>query len=68
MPKMKTRRAVAKRFSVNKNGKVRFKHAHKRHNLSSKSKDMKRQTRGSGTLQEQDGRHIRAMLPYGSTT
>jgi large subunit ribosomal protein L35 len=65
MPKMKTRRGAAKRFSVTKNGKVRFKRSNKRHNLECKSKKFKRQSRENGVLQEQDARHVRAMLPYG---
>ncbi|HMV67156.1 MAG TPA: 50S ribosomal protein L35 [Myxococcota bacterium] len=65
MPKMKTRRGAAKRFSVNKNGKVRFKRANKRHNLESQSKKTKRQSRANGVLNEQDAKHVRAMLPYG---
>jgi large subunit ribosomal protein L35 len=64
MPKMKTRRAAAKRFKVNANGKVRFKRAHKRHCLEHKSKDMKRTTRRAGVLQEQDAKHVRLMMPY----
>lgn len=62
--KMKTRRAAAKRFSVNKNGKVRFKRAHKRHCLECKPKGMKRSARRAGVLPEQDAKHVRAMLPY----
>jgi large subunit ribosomal protein L35 len=64
--KMKTRRAAAKRFSVNANGKVKFKRAHKRHCLECKSKKMKRQARPGGHLPEQDAKHVRLMLPYGS--
>ncbi|MFM2160623.1 MAG: Ribosomal protein [Pseudomonadota bacterium] len=60
--KMKTRRAAAKRFSVNRNGKVKFKRANKRHCLECKSKDTKRASRASGRLQEQDARHVRLML------
>ncbi len=65
MPKMKTRRAAAKRFSVNRNGKVKFKHANLRHNTSAKEKGVKRKLRMSGRLVESDARHVREMLPYG---
>ncbi|MCB9680913.1 MAG: 50S ribosomal protein L35 [Alphaproteobacteria bacterium] len=65
MPKMKTRRAAAKRFSINKNGKVRFKHAFMRHCLEHKSKGVKRKLRQTGTMTEADAKHVRAMLPYG---
>lgn len=65
MPKMKTRRAAAKRFEIRKSGKVKFKHAHMRHNLSAKTKGVKRKLRTTGQMQEQDARHVRAMMPYG---
>lgn len=65
MPKMKTRRAAAKRFSITKNGKVRFKHAYLRHCLEHQPKKAKRKLRQTGTMQEQDARHVRAMMPYG---
>jgi large subunit ribosomal protein L35 len=62
MPKMKTRRAAAKRFRVNKNGTVKFKHAHMRHNLGHRTVKSKRKLRLNGSLREQDARHVRAML------
>lgn len=65
MPKMKSRRAAAKRFSINSNGKVKFKHAFKRHCLGNQSVKSKRQLRPSGRMVEADARHVRAMLPYG---
>lgn len=65
MPKMKSRRAAAKRFSITKNGKVRFKHATMRHCLEQQPKKAKRKLRQTGTMCEQDARHVRAMLPYG---
>jgi large subunit ribosomal protein L35 len=65
MPKMKTRRAAKKRFSINKKGKVKFKHAFLRHCLEQQPKSAKRKLRKSGTLSEGDARHVRAMMPYG---
>lgn len=65
MPKMKTRRAAAKRFSLNRNGKVKFKRAYLRHCLEHKPKKAKRKLRRKGTMCEADARHVRAMLPYG---
>lgn len=64
MPKMKTRRAAAKRFKVNKNGKVRFGHANRRHCLECKPKTTKRSNRAAGVMAEGDARHVRAMMPY----
>ncbi len=65
MPKMKTRRAAAKRFEVRKSGKVAFKHAHLRHCLEHKHKGLKKLLGKTGFLREQDARHVREMLPYG---
>jgi large subunit ribosomal protein L35 len=65
MPKMKTRRAAAKRFSINRNGKVRFKRATMRHCLEHRPKGAKRKLRKAGTMSEGDARHVRKMMPYG---
>lgn len=65
MPKMKTRRAAAKRFSINKRGTVKFKHANLRHCLEQKPKSAKRKLRKNGVMAECDARHVRAMLPNG---
>lgn len=64
MPKMKTRRAAAKRFKVRKSGKVKFKHAYLRHCLEAQPKSAKRKLRKNGTLTEADAKHVRLMLPY----
>ena len=65
MPKIKTSRTAAKRFSINKTGKVKFKHAYLRHLLSSKSPKQKRQLRDAGTLGKADAKRVQAMMPYG---
>ena len=65
MPKMKTRRAAAKRFKIRKSGKVKFKHAFLRHCLEQQPKKAKRGLRQSGTLDECDAKVVRRMLPYG---
>lgn len=65
MPKMKTRRAAAKRFKVNRNGKVKFKRAYLRHCLEQQPKSAKRKLRRGGTLFEGDAEHVRRMMPYG---
>ena len=51
MPKMKTNRSAAKRFSVSKTGKVKHKKAYLRHLLSTKSRARKRHLRQPGILQ-----------------
>lgn len=67
MPKLKTNRGAAKRFKVRKSGSVKAKHAHTRHMLSiSKSKDQKRNLRGTHELADPDAKRVRKeLLPYG---
>ena len=65
MPKIKTSRTAAKRFSINKNGKVKFKRAYLRHLLSSKSPKQKRQLREGGRLGKADTERVRRMMPNG---
>jgi large subunit ribosomal protein L35 len=64
MPKIKTNRSAAKRFSFSKTGKVKHKRAYLRHLLSSKSRGRKRQLRSPGTLNKTDTKSVRAMVPY----
>ncbi|MFB6354925.1 MAG: 50S ribosomal protein L35 [bacterium] len=66
MPKMKTRKAVAKRFKTTKNGKIKHKHANKGHLLTKKDRDRKQKLRQYKTLDSADKKRIKAMLPYGS--
>ena len=66
MPKMKTKKAAAKRFRVTGTGKIRGTVAYKQHNTSSRPTKMKRQARGMFTLTESDARIVRKFLPYGS--
>lgn len=65
MPKMKTHRGAAKRFSLTGSGKVKFKHAHLRHCLEHKKKTTKRELGQTGIMREQDAKKVRDMLPYG---
>ncbi len=65
MPKMKTHKGAAKRFSVTRRGKVQTRAAHKRHRLVSKSKRMKTEGRSTLILCESDARIILDdFLPY----
>lgn len=52
MPKLKTKSAIKKRFSLTATGKVKGAKAFKRHNLLCKSQKMKRNARGSTTMSE----------------
>jgi len=66
MPKMKTKKAAAKRFSFTATGKVKFKRTNKRHNMGNKSSARKLGLRKAGLLFEGDVRHVVKCLPYGS--
>ncbi|MCR4676600.1 MAG: 50S ribosomal protein L35 [Sphaerochaetaceae bacterium] len=64
MPKMKTRRAAAKRYRVTGTGKVRYKKQGLRHILTKKTTKRKRNLRATGILDESEARKVRVMLPY----
>jgi large subunit ribosomal protein L35 len=65
MPKMKTRRAAAKRFSVTGSGKFRRRRQNLRHILT--KKNAKRTMRlGQGALVDKTNeKAVKRMLPYG---
>lgn len=65
MPKMKTRRAAAKRYSLTATGKVKYKKQGMRHILTKKSSKRKRHLRKSGILSHAEADRIRVLLPYG---
>ncbi len=64
MPKMKTKRAAAKRFHVTGTGKFMRNKSGRRHLLEWKSKKQKRGLRGSVVVSTADERRVRDMLPY----
>lgn len=64
MPKMKTRKAAAKRYKVTGTGKVKFKKQGLRHILTKKTTKRKRNLRHSGILAEAEAKNVRTMLPY----
>ncbi len=65
MPKIKTRRGAAKRFSFTGSGKIRRKKAYLRHILTHKSATQKRNLRKSGLVDKADQAGVRRLLPYG---
>ena len=67
MPKVKTKKAAAKRFKLTATGKVKFKRAGKRHNLDSKGPKAKLKLRSGGYMTKGDERHATRCLPYGRT-
>lgn len=64
MPKMKTRRAAAKRYRVTGTGKVRYKKQGLRHILTKKTTKRKRTLRATGILHESEAKKVKVMLPY----
>jgi large subunit ribosomal protein L35 len=64
MPKMKTNRSAAKRFSKTASGKMRHKRAFKNHILTKKSAKRIRQLRKTGTLTKGDEERMAKILPY----
>ena len=65
MPKMKTRRAAAKRYKLTGSGKVKYKKQGLRHILSKKSTKRKRHLRKAGILSAAEQKRAKALLPYG---
>lgn len=65
MPKMKTKRAAAKRFSFTGSGKVKRAAANHRHNMTHKAQSVKVGQRRSKVLESGDAALVRLMLPYG---
>ena len=62
MPKLKTRRAVAKRFKVTGKGKLKRTHAYAGHILTKKSSKRKRNLRQSGLVNSNDTARMKKML------
>jgi large subunit ribosomal protein L35 len=64
MPKMKSNRGAAKRFSRTGSGQFKCSHSHLRHILTKKSSKRKRQLRGTTLVAAVDTPAVRRMLPY----
>ncbi|HPL63349.1 MAG: 50S ribosomal protein L35 [Syntrophales bacterium] len=64
MPKVKTHRGAAKRFSLTGTGKVRRKKAYHSHILTKKSSKRKRNLRKPGILDDRDAPAIKKLIPY----
>ena len=65
MPKMKTRRAAAKRYDLTGSGKVKYKKQGLRHILSKKSTKRKRNLRKTGILNAAETKRAHRLMPYG---
>ncbi len=62
MPKMKTNPGAKKRFSLTGTGKIKRKHAFKRHILTKKSTKRKRNLTYFGQVDKADKDNVRLML------
>lgn len=63
MPKLKTHRGAAKRFSKTGSGKIKRHQAFKNHILTKKNAKRKRGLRGSVMVSDGDMKRVSAMLP-----
>lgn len=66
MPKMKTKRAVAKRCKITPTGKVRTTQANTQHRNRNRQQSTLRRQRGTSIIGESMWANIKRMLPYGS--
>lgn len=64
MPKLKTRKAAAKRFKATGSGKIMHRKAFKNHLLQHKSSSRKRNLSKMAVVNEHDAKNVRLMLPY----
>ena len=64
MPKLKTKKAAAKRFKVTGTGKLKRAKANKQHILGKKSTKRKRKLRKAGLVDKTNMKQMRKVLPY----
>lgn len=64
MPKMKTHRAAAKRFSITGTGKIKRWNKNKTHLLNKKPRKLKRRLRKASYISKADYAKVRQLIPY----
>ena len=64
MPKIKTNRSAAKRFKVTGSGKAKRSHAFARHQMSAKTRKVKRKLRHSALVSPSNLPAVKRLLPY----
>jgi large subunit ribosomal protein L35 len=64
MPKLKTKRAAAKRFRKRAGGTIKRGKAFLRHILTKKNTKRKRHLRGGAGVHDSDRAAVKVMLPY----
>jgi len=65
MPKLKTKKAAAKRFRLTATGKIKRGHSHARHILTKKTNKRKRLLDIDTLVSKADQKRVEATLPYG---
>ncbi len=64
MPKIKTNRGAAKRFSKTASGKLKHRQSHRSHILTKKSTKRKRQLRSIVAIHDNDQKAAARLVPY----
>ena len=64
MPKLKTKKTVAKRFKTTATGKLTRGQAYKRHILTSKTRKQKRHLKQGKLVDDGDAPRMKRLLPY----
>ncbi len=64
MPKLKTKKAAAKRFRVKPSGKIKRDHANHEHIATKKSKDRKNNLKKGTYVAASDSSEVKRCLPY----
>ncbi len=64
MPKLKTNKSAAKRFSITATGKLKRSKANKQHILGKKSSKRKRNLRHATLADKTNEKQMKRMLPY----
>ena len=64
MPKMKTKRAAAKRLKKTASGRLKRRSGWKRHKLEGKEPKRRRRLRKAGLIAKADEPRLKAIVPY----
>lgn len=64
MPKIKTNRGAAKRFTKTGSGKIKRRRANHSHILTSKDQKRKRRLRSGTLIDSADVKNVRKLIPY----
>jgi len=65
MPKVKPKSGAKKRFKLTATGKIKMKHAYKRHILTKKSTKRKRNLTSTGMVSDADMSNVKRLLAIG---